>query len=117
MSKEKTPVLAGAVPSFERFMSKWERLAEKNEHLAPAINIGLGFATKYYKRMDDTNAYVLAQCEYIFQVLNLNNFETISVVHPGMRVSWMKEHWEKKYFKMAENTIKKLVSHFTDLQD
>jgi hypothetical protein len=64
MSKEKTPVLAGAIPSFERFMSRWERLAEKNAHLAPAIQIGLDFATKYYKRMDDTDAYVVAMCEY-----------------------------------------------------
>ena len=70
MSKDKTPVLAGAIPSFERFMSRWERLAEKNPHLAPAINIGLNFATKYYKRMDDTDAYVVAMCEYNFQVLN-----------------------------------------------
>jgi hypothetical protein len=71
MSKEKTPVLAGAIPSFEQFMSRWERLAEKNAHLAPAIQIGLNFATKYYKRMDDTDAYVVAMCEYDYQVLNI----------------------------------------------
>jgi hypothetical protein len=72
MSKDKTPVLAGAIPSFERFMSQWERIAEKNLHLAPAIKIGLDFANKYYKRMDDTNAYVVSMCEYdfYFQMLN-----------------------------------------------
>jgi len=43
MSKEKTPVLAGAVPSFEHFMTSWERLAEKNQHLVPAIKVGLKF--------------------------------------------------------------------------
>jgi hypothetical protein len=66
MSKEKTPVLAGAVPSLERFMSNWERLAAipDNKHLAPAIERGLSFAKKYYKRMDDTDAYVIAMCEY-----------------------------------------------------
>jgi hypothetical protein len=30
-------------------------------------------------------------------------------------MSWMIEHWDKKYLKMAENTIKKLVSHFRAL--
>ena len=71
MSKEKTPILAGTIPSFKQFMSHWERLAEKNAHLAPAIQIGLNFATKYYKWMDDTDAYVIAMCEYDFQVLNI----------------------------------------------
>ncbi|KAF8232987.1 hypothetical protein L208DRAFT_1269203 [Tricholoma matsutake] len=71
MSKEKTPILAGAIPSFKRFMSRWERLTEKNAHLTPAIQIGLDFATKYYKQMDDTDAYVIAMCEYDFQVLNI----------------------------------------------
>jgi hypothetical protein len=30
MSSDKTPVLAGAVPSFERFMSVWEDLTKDN---------------------------------------------------------------------------------------
>jgi hypothetical protein len=63
MSKEKTPVLAGTIPSFERFMTSWEKLAEKNKHLAPAIKVGLSFAYKYYTKMDHTSAYVVAMCE------------------------------------------------------
>jgi hypothetical protein len=63
MSKEKTPVLAGAVPSFERFMTSWERLAEKNQHLVPAIKVGLKFTYKYYKKMDDTSAYMVVMCK------------------------------------------------------
>jgi hypothetical protein len=63
MSKENTLVLAGAVPSFKRFMTSWERLAEKNQHLAPAIKVGLKFAYKYHKKMDDMSAYMVAMCE------------------------------------------------------
>ena len=63
MSKEKTLVLAGAVPTFECFMTSWERLAEKNQHLAPAIKVGLKFTYKYYKRMDSTDAYMVSMCE------------------------------------------------------
>jgi len=117
MSKEKTPVLAGAVPTFERFMTSWERLAEKNQHLEPAIKVGLKFAYKYYKRMDGTDAYVVSMCEsnifYLGESRQSTNISVILVLHPGIRVSWMCEHWEAKYFKKAESTIKKLVSHFT----
>lgn len=63
MSKEKTPVLAGVIPTFERFMTSWEALAKKNPNLRDAINIGLSFATKYYKKMDATKAYIIAMCE------------------------------------------------------
>jgi hypothetical protein len=63
MSKEKTPVLAGTVPTFKRFMTSWEKLAEKNQHLAPVIKVGLKFAYKYYKKMDDTDAYMMSMCE------------------------------------------------------
>jgi hypothetical protein len=34
----------------------------------------------------------------------------ISVLHPGIRVSWMREHWGAKFFKKAESTLKKMVS-------
>ena len=120
MSKEKTPVLAGTIPSFERFMTSWEKLAERNQHLAPAINVGLKFAYKYYKKMDDTSAYMVAMCEsnYLKYILSLRahwqstKSGVILVLHPGIRVSWMREHWEAKYFKKAESTLKKLVSYF-----
>ncbi|KAF8230270.1 hypothetical protein L208DRAFT_1282653, partial [Tricholoma matsutake] len=71
MLKDKTPILAGTIPSFEQFMSCWEQLAKKNVHLAPAIKIGLDFTMKYYKQIDDTDAYVVAMCEYNFQVLKM----------------------------------------------
>ena len=63
MSKEKTPVLAGVIPTFERFMTSWESLAEKNPHLIDALKLGLSFMTKYYDKMDATKAYIIAICE------------------------------------------------------
>jgi hypothetical protein len=60
MSREETPVLAGSMPAFEMFMTAWENLSEKHPRLAPFIEIGLVWARKYYQRMDNTKAYVLA---------------------------------------------------------
>ena len=66
MSSDKTPVLAGAVPSFERFMCVWEDLTkdESMQDVAPAIQAGLKCTYKYYNRMDCTSAYVVNMCEY-----------------------------------------------------
>jgi len=62
MSREQTPVLSGAIPAFEMFMTQWERLGERIPRLKPFVDIGLSWATTYYARMDRTKAYILAMC-------------------------------------------------------
>jgi len=95
MSKEKTPVLSGAIPSLERFMQSWEKLKESQKNLAPAIDIGLKYAYKYYERMDKTSAYVVA----LF-------------LHPGVRMSWVREYWDPEWSKDAEKKIKELMKQY-----
>ena len=47
MSSDANPILAGAIPAFEMFMTAWERLAECHPRLKPWID-GLDWATTYY---------------------------------------------------------------------
>lgn len=63
MAKEATPVLSGAIPSLELFMSKWESLAECHQRLQSFIEAGLVKAREYYAKMDLTRAYVIAMGE------------------------------------------------------
>jgi hypothetical protein len=65
MSTESMPVLSGAVPSFELFMTKWENLRTRYPELKPWVDVGLHWAKKYYTRMGDTDAYVVAMCELL----------------------------------------------------
>lgn len=65
MSAEKMPVLAGSIKAFELFMSQWEVLGSKHPCLKRFTSIGLQWATEYYKRMDNTNAYVVLMCMYL----------------------------------------------------
>jgi hypothetical protein len=64
MSAENTPILCGAIPSFETFMSAWERFT-KGHHarLKTFTQPGLDCAYKYYARMDHTRAYVVTMCK------------------------------------------------------
>jgi hypothetical protein len=66
LSKDVTPVLAGVVPAFEIFLGKWETLAEVKPWLKPWIDVGLSWATKYYKRLDHSDAYVIGMCKFRF---------------------------------------------------
>jgi hypothetical protein len=60
MSDESTPILSGAIPAFEMFMTTWEKLSQENRHLEEFIQKGLDWAYKYYTRMDRTRAYIIA---------------------------------------------------------
>lgn len=62
VSGEKLPRLGLSVPYFELFMTGWEDLRDNEPHLKPWLDIGLRWAMKYYSRMDDTTAYVIAMC-------------------------------------------------------
>jgi hypothetical protein len=64
MSGERLPSLCYAVPCFELFMTAWEVLAKGNPRFEPFIAVGLEWATKYYERMDNTRAYVVAMCKF-----------------------------------------------------
>jgi len=60
MSSESMPVMCGVIASFKLLMTKWERLGEEHPQLWYWTHIGLCWVKKYYRRMDDTNAYAIA---------------------------------------------------------
>jgi hypothetical protein len=66
MSGENTPILSGAIPAFEMFMTKWEWVAGKHARLKSIVQAGLESAYKYYNRMDHMKAYVVAMCKQIY---------------------------------------------------
>ncbi|KAN0118276.1 Ribonuclease H-like domain containing protein [Russula decolorans] len=95
MSAESMPVLSGAVPSFEIFMTRWEKLRSKFPELKPLVDVGLEWAEKYYKRMDDTDAYVVAM-----------------FLNPCIRFEWIARNWEGKYIKRAKTLIIEAMSKY-----
>jgi len=64
MSGESTPILCGAIPSFEMFMMSWEGLLERHPNLSKYIEPGLEWASKYYGHMDHTRAYIITMCKF-----------------------------------------------------
>jgi hypothetical protein len=115
LSKDKTPVLAGVIPAMEIFLTKWEKLALAKPHLKPWIDVGLTWATKYYRRLDSSNAYVIAMCKFHFTLKEYTLKYSLLVINPSIRFSWIQKNWEDKYKKCAMATIKKLVSYFLNL--
>jgi hypothetical protein len=65
MSSESLPVLSGAIPAHEMFMTKWEFIRDNVEDASEWAKVGLFWATEYYCRMDLTTAYVIAMCKFI----------------------------------------------------
>jgi len=66
MSGESTPILCGAIPSFEMFMTSWEKLLHDHKSLKKYIDPGLQWAYTYYSRMDNTRAYIVTMRKFFF---------------------------------------------------
>ena len=78
MSGENTPVLAGAIPAFELFMTGWEKASEDHPHLTELIQPGLDWASMYYGRMDRTRAYIIAMCKWrtFLELIKINDMQS-----------------------------------------
>lgn len=104
--KEQTPVLAGVIPAFEIFLTKWEKLAVSK----PWIDEGLKWVTKYYCRLDSSDAYVIVMCKFHFTLKEYTLNNSWLVINPSIHFSWIEKNWEDEYKKVGMATIKTLVS-------
>lgn len=110
MSAHATPVLSGAISSFELFMSKWEKLGENFNNLKPLTDIGLKWAKKYYNRMDDTWAYIIAMCKsFFFSYLCIFLTYSTLVINPCIHFSWIKREWNNNFIRHAKKVILETV--------
>jgi hypothetical protein len=114
MSGESHPILSGAIPAWEQFMTTWEKLSDEQPHLAPLIKKGLDWAYLYYGRMDHTRAYVIAMCKWNHSSSPLRTTQHCidKVLNPAYRMSWIMKHWGRDYIGKAETIIRQTVSLF-----
>ncbi|KIL56314.1 hypothetical protein M378DRAFT_188580 [Amanita muscaria Koide BX008] len=95
MSAEKTPMLATSMVHFEMFMTNWETIGNSNPDLRQFTDIGLNWATKYYRRMDNSKAYLVSQ-----------------LLDPRIRFKYIEKHWEPRYIMKAKEVIKDLMRKY-----
>lgn len=102
--------LGSAIPCLELLMSAWEALQATNPHVKPWIEVGLDWATRYYKRMDETRAYAVAMCKFQYYHNSWKSYIFLTVVDPAVRMKWIRSYWDSEYMVSAEEMVLKLVS-------
>ncbi|KAG6372907.1 hypothetical protein JVT61DRAFT_6914 [Boletus reticuloceps] len=116
MSHESLPRLGKSVPTFEFFMKAWEILQTKTPRLQPFIGPGLVKAEKYYNKMENSPAYVVAMCKsapiYAIEVGIYLTCHGCVVVDPVVQMSWITQHWDAESNKTARNTIINLMIQY-----
>ncbi|KAF8137053.1 ribonuclease H-like domain-containing protein [Boletus edulis] len=95
MSSESMPILGGAIPAFKLLMIQWDALCIKAPHCAPFVKVGLDWAQKYYERMGQTRAYVIAM-----------------FIDPTIRLSWIDQQWGTDAAARARADILKLMTEY-----
>ena len=67
--------------------------------------------TKYYLRINNTKAYIISMCKYIYSFINFLWPSTWIVLNLCIWMSWIHKHWDSTYIADAEKTIKAKASH------
>lgn len=104
---------AYAIPSFELFMSNWEKLVTKQPHLKLFIKKGLHFAYIHYKKMDWTSVYVICMCKFFLPSQPVNsNSKWLShvILNPKVKLNWIEKNWDDIYKSDAISNIKTIIS-------
>jgi len=107
MSAEDTPILSGAIPAFELFMSLWQSMVNnvdlEAENVKQFIRPGLAIATKYYKKFDDTDAYIIAMCKCSLLCFLISH--SFLDINPSIRFEWIKQNWSVQDQEKARKII------------
>ncbi len=109
MSKEKTPVLAGVVPTFEVTMTALQCLGKQNPPLKRYTDVAVEYFKKYYSRVDNTPAYVIVMCSFLLFALSYSHSYIFPVLNPNVRLQWVEANWEQNYINTAINHVKDAV--------
>jgi hypothetical protein len=114
MLSESMPILCGSIASFELLMAKWERLGKEHPELQYWTRVGLLWVQKYYKQMDDTDAYVIAMGRSLFSdysVTESHYANSLSIVlNPAIRFSWIQRKWDSIYIQRSKKIMLDVVS-------
>ncbi|TFY58944.1 hypothetical protein EVJ58_g6089 [Rhodofomes roseus] len=88
-------LLMEVIPLFELFMQDWEQQARVKPQYRRAIKGGLKLAAKHYKKMDDTDAYIL-----------------VMFIHPLYCMEHIREHWDEDFIQDSEELIKSTIRKY-----
>lgn len=85
LSSERLPTLCKYLTTFERFYISWKKAGNdpNNPQFRPFVQEGLKWVEKYYNRMGDTKAYIIAMCTRPFD--NLKSLELIYLFHCSVK--------------------------------
>lgn len=113
MSRERTPALAGTIPSIEVFLKTMKLLAERATRISPIIKVGISIAEKYYERIENNPTYVISTSQYSALDSALPTFlltRFVSVLHPSLRLDTMGTNWTRSESAKAAKIFIETVS-------
>jgi hypothetical protein len=87
-----------ATSALEMIQDKWEKKLgnPRYQSLWPAVEAGLNNIRKWYKRMDDTDVYILAMA-----------------LNPVIKFAYIRTAWDPEYIGKAEQVLNETVRSLT----
>jgi hypothetical protein len=104
-----------AIPTLEFLQTSWEELLEDSNYVPvyAGIKAGLANLKKWYRKVDDTNAYFICLCKfYLLSYLqDYLNYLIISVLNPTMKLEYTKVRWEQEWHEAGVKQLEDVVCY------
>lgn len=98
------PTLHRVIPAIESLCVKWEKKLADNRYTIfhAALEEGLAKINKYYERMNNSNVYILALCEFTCQSVKSVSYWIILVLHPYYKLDYFALKWGGREEQLQE---------------
>lgn len=90
-------------------MTRWKEIGRDHRNLRPWTDIGLKWAGKYYSKMNDTRAYVVVMCRFLFSFPPPLANVLSEVLNPCIQFTWIDREWDDYYRAEAKRAILEVV--------
>ncbi|EIW74484.1 hypothetical protein CONPUDRAFT_36856, partial [Coniophora puteana RWD-64-598 SS2] len=97
MSSESLPRLGRAAAYLELLIYGWDHVGQVDPRAKPFADLGSNKAYEYYRRTDNSDAYVISM-----------------FLDPAFKLDWMEECWSSEAQESAEELIKKTICQYRE---
>ncbi|KAF8156025.1 hypothetical protein B0H34DRAFT_517919 [Crassisporium funariophilum] len=111
-SSAKEPTVWRTIPVLEFLLQSWENMADlpKYNEVQHAIRKGLENIDKWYRKVNDTDAYFI--CLGMFTFMNLTGLPHVFLpaLNPNIKTAYAEEKWQEEFYQAGLRRLEEVVS-------
>jgi hypothetical protein len=103
------PTLSRTIPVLEFLQQTWENMADEGKfhEVSDAIRAATANLNKWYRKVDDTDAYFIALGSYLFICITLSH--PALALDPNYKLAYAEAKWDPEFFRQGVERLEQVV--------